>query len=397
MTVILLFLTFASITAFSQALKVQDQKIVNDKGENVLLRGIGLGGWMLQEPYMLQISGRPGTQSEIRARIEELIGKENTEKFYKEYRKNMITKRDIDSLKAWGFNSVRLPMHYNLFTLPVDKEPNKEKNTWIKEGFLLTDSLLKWCSQDGIYLILDLHATPGGQGNDRPIADIDTTKPRLWESRENQQKTIELWSALAKHYSEEKWIGGYDLINETNYNLEGNTQLLKLFVDITDAIRKSDNKHIIFIEGNKFANDFTGLVPPWDKNMAYSFHKYWDPPVLLSVQKFINLREDNNVPLWMGESGENNNGWYVQFVKLLESNNIGWSWWTIKKLGSATGIMTVRTPKDYWEIINYWKGNGPKPSEKVALEVFMELAENMKIENCKINYDVLNALFGYSK
>jgi hypothetical protein len=59
--------------------------------------------------------------------------------------------------------------------------------------------------------------------------------------------------------------------------------------------------------------------------------------------------------------------------------------------------MTVRTPKDYWEIINYWKGNGPKPSEKVALEVFMELAENMKIENCKINYDVLNALFGYSK
>lgn len=25
--------------------------------------------------------------------------------------------------KAWGFNSVRLPMHYNLYTLPIEEEP----------------------------------------------------------------------------------------------------------------------------------------------------------------------------------------------------------------------------------------------------------------------------------
>ena len=34
-------------------LRTDGKKIVNEKGENVLLRGIGLGGWMLQEPYML--------------------------------------------------------------------------------------------------------------------------------------------------------------------------------------------------------------------------------------------------------------------------------------------------------------------------------------------------------
>ena len=41
--------------AFSQGfLKADGQKIVNEKGENVALKGLGLGGWMLQEGYMLK-------------------------------------------------------------------------------------------------------------------------------------------------------------------------------------------------------------------------------------------------------------------------------------------------------------------------------------------------------
>lgn len=374
-------------------LKVKDTQIVNDKGENVLLRGIGIGGWMLQEPYMLQLSKVAGTQTEIKTKITELIGSENTERFYSTYRKNMISKRDIDSLKKWGFNSIRLPMHYNLFTYPIEIEPVKGKDTWLTEGFALTDSLLKWCKQNKIYLILDLHAAPGGQGNDRPIADVDTTKPQLWESDLNIKKTIALWKKLAARYANEEWIGGYDLINETNYKMDGNVPLQKLFFALTDEIRKVDKKHIIFIEGNQFANDFNGLVPPWDDNMVYSFHKYWNPTTQETIQKYINLREENEVPLWMGESGENNNDWYKGAVTLLESNNIGWAWWTIKKIGSTSGLMNVAWPKGYQTIIDYWAGKGPKPTESEALAIFMQLADNMKLENCKINYDVLKALF----
>ena len=375
-------------------LKVKGKEIVNGKGENVLLRGIGLGGWMLQEPYMLQLSKVAGTQTEIRAKITGLIGETNTEQFYKAYRKNMVTGRDIDSLKKWGFNSVRLPMHYNLFTLPVEKESAMGKNTWLKEGFALTDRLLKWCTRNKIYLILDLHAAPGGQGNDRPIADVDTTKPQLWESEANQQKTIALWGNLAERYANEEWIGGYDLINETNFNMEGNLPLKKLFLAITEKIRSVDRNHIIFIEGNQFANDYTGLTPPWDKNMVYSFHKYWNATTIETIKKYLDMREQFNVPFWMGESGENNNKWYSEVIKLLESNNIGWAWWTIKKIGSDSGIMNVTRPQGYQKVIDYWAGRGPKPSVEEALQTFMELAENMKLENCKINYGVLNALSG---
>lgn len=378
-------------------LKADGKRIVNEKRENVLLRGIGLGGWMLQEPYMFHLSDVAGTQTEIKSRISELIGKQNCEEFYTRFLNNMISEKDIDALKSWGFNSVRLPMHYNLFTLPIEREPVAGQNTWLITGFKLTDDLLGWCKKNNIYLILDLHATPGGQGNDRPIADVDTLKPRLWESEANQKKTIALWKKLAERYKNEEWIGGYDLINETNYKLEDNEALKKLFSAIMGEIRSVDSKHIIFIEGNQFANDYTGLTPPWDNNMIYSFHKYWNATTVETIQNYLDMREKYNVPLWMGESGENTNEWFKAAVNLFETNNIGWSWWTIKKIGSESSLMTILKPTGYQKIIDYWAGKGSKPTVDMAKATFMELAENVKFENCKINNGVINALFGKQK
>ncbi len=391
----ILYFIISGNIVFSQGfLKVDGNRIVNGKGENVLLRGIGLGGWMLQEPYMFELSDVAGTQTEIKSKIRELIGQKNCDEFYSRFLNNMITEKDIDSLRKWGFNSIRLPMHFNLFTLPAEKEPVVGQNTWIETGFKLTDNLLAWCRKDKIYLILDLHAAPGGQGNDRPIADIDTLKPRLWQSEADQNKTIALWKKLADRYKNEEWIGGYDLINETNYKLEGNGSLKKLFYEITEAIRLVDKKHIIFIEGNQFANDFTGLTPPWDNNMVYSFHKYWNPNTVETIQKFLDMRQKYNVPLWLGESGENTNDWFRDAVILVETNNIGWSWWTIKKIGSESSLMTISKPAGYQKIIDYWAGKGPKPTVEEATATFMKLAENVGIDNCKINYGVLEALFG---
>lgn len=375
-------------------LKADGRQIVNGKGEPVLLRGIGLGGWMLQEPYMLKLSGVAPAQYDIRKKIAALTGEERCSQFYDAWLANMVTRRDIDSLKAWGFNSVRLPMHYNLFTPPVEEEPADGQFTWIEKGFEMTDSLLTWCAANEMYLILDLHAAPGGQGNDIPIADVDTARPKLWENEVNRWKTITMWYRLAERYRDEPWIGGYDLINETNYPLEGNEALRKLMTDITAAIRQVDTNHIIFIEGNHFATDFSGLTPPWDDNMVYSFHKYWSPAAVETIQQFLDIRSEHNVPLWMGESGENNNEWYRSAVQLFEADSIGWAWWTLKKLDSESGIMNVTVPEGYQQIIDYWKGTGPAPTPDEAHRVLMQLAENVRIENCRVNYGVINALFG---
>lgn len=393
-----------TMDSYSQGfLKADNRQIVNEKGENIVLRGIGLGGWMLQEGYMLGLNGG-GQQYVIREKIEQLIGKDGAKEFYGEWLLNHTRKTDIDSLKAWGFNSVRLPMHYELYTLPVEKEPVAGQQTWLDKGFAITDSLLAWCKANKMYLILDLHATPGGQGNDLNIADRDPSKPSLWDSEANRQKTIALWKKLAARYANESTIGAYDIINEPNWGFEdtasdkhglkekSNTPLRKLMMDITAAIREVDNKHIIVIEGNGWGNNYNGILPAWDKNMVMSFHKYWNYNDQKSIAHILDYRDKNNIPVWLGETGENSNVWFTEAIRLLEKNNIGWSWWPLKKLG-ANNPLQIKSNHNYDALLAYWNGkrtNPPKESD--VYSGLMELAVYTKFETNIIHRDVIDAM-----
>jgi endoglucanase len=384
-------------------LKAKDTLIVNEKGEKVILRGMGLGGWMLQEGYMLKL-GKIGPQHRIREKIEELVGKARTAAFYDGWLAGDIRKIDIDSMAAWGFNSVRLPMHYHLYTLAVDEEPVAGKNTWLEKGFALTDSLLSWCKADHLYLILDLHATPGGQGSDLPISDRDPAKPSLWESAANREKMIALWRRLAERYKNESWIGGYDIINEPNWGFSGDTSdmhgikekgnapLRKLMMDITAAIRSVDRRHIVIIEGNGWGNNYRGVLPPWDDNMVLSFHKYWNPNTDDAIRSFLDLRQKYHIPLWLGESGENKNDWYKACIRLVESHDIGWSWWPLKKMGDNNPL-EIRVAPSWQRLVDYWTGKGPRPAEQEAEQALQALLQNIRLENNIVHREVIDALF----
>ncbi|MEP7141529.1 MAG: cellulase family glycosylhydrolase [Ferruginibacter sp.] len=399
----MLLVILVSLTGKAQGfLKAEGKNIVNEKGENVLLRGMGLGGWMLQEGYMLHING-PGQQYKIRERIAAILSPAQTQEFYDAWLANHTRKIDVDSMHAWGFNSIRLPMHYNLYTLPVEREPVAGENTWLEKGFAITDSLLAWCKINKMYLILDLHAAPGGQGNDLNISDRDVSKPSLWASVANQQKTIALWKKLAEHYFNEPWIGGYDILNEPNFGFtdsvkdknglaeQKNEPLKQLLTDITQAIRSVDKNHIIIIEGNGWGNNYNGLLPVWDNNMVLSFHKYWNNNDQQSISKIVDTRNRYNIPVWLGETGENSNVWFTQAIRLFESNNIGWAWWPLKKLG-ANNPLEIRSNLNYDALVNYWNGKGEQPKESNVYSGLLELATYARLESNFYHKDVIDAM-----
>ena len=389
---LLLFIFFQTVS-LSQNLKADGKKIIDGNGNEVLLKGYAPGGWLLIEGYMMhETDGSVGAQHEIKEKLTDLMGSEKTEEFFKKWRENHFTKRDVDSLAAWGFNSIRVPLHYNLFTLPIQDEPNSGQNTWLDEGFNIIDNILDWAKPHKMYVILDLHAAPGGQGRNTDISDYDPDKPSLWESEQNKSKTVALWKKIAERYKDNEWIGGYDLLNEPNWELPGGVDLKDLYVRITNAIREVDDKHIIIIEGNDYANNFTGLTPPWDDNMVYSFHKYWNSTNSDDLDWILPLREQHNVPLWMGESGENSNTWYTDAVTLFEDNNVGWAWWAMKKIGSVNSPYRIRVNEGYQKILNYWKDGGDKPSEQDAYDAMMKLAENALSENCIYRKGISDAL-----
>ena len=384
---ILLFL--ATHLIYSQNLSTLGPYLKDDNSNNVILRGINLGGWMLQEPYLFQFTGAADSQHEFKEKLVEFIGQQNTDNFYNAWYENFITQGDVDSLASHGYNSIRLPMHYNLFTLPIQDEPVSGENTWLDLGFSMVDNLLDWCESNNMYLILDLHAAPGGQGFGSDINDYNPNLPSLWESEENKNKTIALWGKLAERYSDEPWIGGYDLLNETHWDLAEN-ELRNFYIDVTNEIRQHDQNHVIFIEGNGYANDFSGLTPPWDDNMVYSFHKYWSFNDSLDWVTWI--RNEYSVPLWMGEGGENSNQWFTEAIKVFEENYIGWAFWPWKKLESISAPYAIPTNSNYQSLINYFRGESSAPSIENAVSGLMQLAEDSHISNNRFQKDVVDAM-----
>ena len=387
----LLFLILICSSVFSQNLRRLNKDIIDENNNEVILRAAGLGGWMLQEPYMFNYSSGANTQHEFKEKLTDLVGSDNTELFFESWLDNFVTEQDVDSIASWGFNSIRLPMHYELFTLSIQEEPVAGENTWLTKGFEMIDELLSWCEANQLYLILDLHAAPGGQGYDAAISDYNSAFPSLWESVENKNKTIALWEQLAIRYSDEPWIGGYDLLNETNWEL-GNNELRNFYIQVTDAIREYDDEHIIFIEGNWFANDFSGLIPPWDDNLVYSFHKYWSYNDTESIQWVLDIRNQNNVPLWMGESGENSNLWFTDAIRLFEENEIGWAWWPWKKTESINSALSITSNSNFQSIVNYFENGQNQPSIDNAMLGLMQFSNDSRIENTEYNRDVIDAM-----
>jgi endoglucanase len=392
----------SSTTAYAEGwLKVDGTQIVDDSGKPVTLRGMGLGGWMLQEGYMLRL-GEVGQQHRIRAKLVELVGEERTAAFYRAWLDNHTTQADIAAMAKWGFNSVRLPIHFDQLTLPADKEPKAGQDTWHEDGFRRIDHLLEWSKANRIYLILDLHAAPGGQGNDLAISDRDPAKPSLWQSEEDQRKTVALWTKLAARYKDEPWIGGYDLINEPNWSFATpgkgngcdeteNKAVWSLQQRITAAIRAVDTRHVIIIEGNCWGNNYRGLPPAWDANMVLSFHKYWNRNDDASIAEIKALRTSYNRPIWLGESGENSNGWYRDAIALVEGEGIGWNFWPLKKIGFNQPL-EIAADDGWMRIVAWMTGKGPKPAPDDAFAAMMQLAENTRFDRNIAKPDVIDAM-----
>jgi endoglucanase len=398
--------SFASVAQADGFVRADHQQIVNGQGQPLLLRGLGLGGWMVQEGYMMGLSNLKA-QHIIRHHISRVIGEKKTEQFYRAWRDNAVTKADIDAMAQWGFNSVRLPMHWKLFIKDEGDKGSSKTTVWNEEGFRRVDALIGWLKANNMYLILDLHAAPGGQGHDIAISDRDPSTPSLWDSARNQATMIALWSEIARRYKNETTIAGYDLLNEPNWGFQDeadkggcreteNRPLRDIYQRTIHAIRAIDTNHMLIIEGNCWGNNYAGVLPIDDRNTTLSFHKYWTPTTQQSIEPFLKLREQYDMPLWNGESGENNNDWYARAVALQERNGIGWSWWPLKKMGPGNPL-EIKANAGYRRLTAYLRGEGKRPSAKDAFAGLMQLASDTRFDRNVHHQGVVDALMSPSR
>lgn len=393
---VLLILALLS-QARAQFAHADHKQIVDAAGKPLLIRATNLGNWLLPEGYMWLFEGGPQSPSEIHALLFELLGPEGSAAFWPKYRENYITRGDIAFLHRAGFNAVRVPMHYGLFE-------NDDA-----EGFKLLDSLISWCRAERLYVILDMHAAPGGQTG----TNIDDSGgyPWLYQSPQEQEHLIAIWRRLAKRYSEEPAVLGYDLLNEPIPHFPElrflNPSLEPLYKKLATEIRKVDVHHILFLGGAQWDSNFSVFGKPFDANVAYTFHRYWTAPDESGLRQYIDFRDRYDVPIWLGESGENTDDWIATFVKSLEANNIGWAFWPYKKMEKPSAVVSIVPPADWATIVSFAKlprdtahvqdRLKARPEQETINRDFSELLENLHLQKCRVNEGYLKALGMRSK
>ena len=93
-------------------LRVDGEAIVDGEGNRVVLRGVGLGGWMNMENF---ITGYPATESLMRASVTAVLGPERAERFFDRLLTRFFEDADAALLAGLGLNCVRIPVNYRHF------------------------------------------------------------------------------------------------------------------------------------------------------------------------------------------------------------------------------------------------------------------------------------------
>ncbi len=379
-------------TLQAQFVHAKGKEIVDGANRPLHLHGINLGNWMVTEGYMCKFEGGPQSAREIEEFVLEMLGPEHAVAFWKTYRETYITRDDIHQIKQLGFDSVRVPIHYKFFSADDT------------EGFRLLDQVVKWCGEEGLLVVIDLHAAPGGQTG----ANIDDSNgyPWLFKDEAAQRQTVELWTRIAQHYRDNKTVMGYDLLNEPLPHFPQlrplDPLLDPLYKRITTAIRIVDTHHAVILGGAKWDSDFSVFGPPFDPNTIYQLHTYWTPPVQATVQKYVDFRDRLNVPIWLGEAGENNDEWVANFTRLLEKNDIGWAFWPYKKMDAASSPVSFSQPEGWAEITAYAKLSrslsgvekriAQRPPQDAIDRAFASLLTNIRFDHEHRNDGYIRAL-----
>ncbi len=396
LALVLLSLSTAGVTNGQQRyVSTRGKTLISPNGKPLLLKGINLGNWLVPEGYMFKFktANSPRLIYEL---INELIGEDEARTFWRTYRENYISAEDIRFIKQSGFNSVRVPFNYRLFV--SENQPVKLEG----EGYELLDRVVGWCRKEGLFVILDMHAAPGGQTGDN--IDDSWGYPFLFESSDSQQLTARIWRKIAARYRDEPIVIGYDLLNEPIAPYFDtavlNPKLEPLYRNFASGIREVDKNHIIFLGGAQWDTNFKVFGPPFDDKLVYTFHKYWVDVNKDTIKEYVDFRDKYNVPIWMGESGENTDEWITSFRSLLEQSEIGWCFWPYKKIEATSCVASINRPVDWDTIINF--ANGPRttfeelrknrPAKEKVQRALTGLLQQVRLANCRINQGYLNAL-----
>ena len=367
--------------------RIDHQNLIKPNGEKLFIVGTNLGNWLNPEGYMFGFD-KTNSAHFIDEMLRQMVGPDFTDEFWRLFKDNYITRSDVEFIASTGANTIRLPFHYRLFT---DEDYMGLKSA--QDGFERIDSVVTWCRDNGLYLILDMHNAPGGQTGDN--IDDSYGYPWLFESEQSQKLMCDIWRNIADRYKNETTILGYELINEPIPHYWENKDSLNALVEplhkrCVKAIREVDTNHIILIGGTQWNSNFTPFKDStYDDKLMYTCHRYGGGASKEAITHFIEFRDSVDLPMYMGEIGHNTDEWQADFCRVMREVNIGYTFWPYKKVDNSC-FNAITRPEGWDKIVEfaeadrstYEKRRLARPNQEVARKALLDFIENSKCAKC---------------
>ena len=325
-------------------LTVENGHLVNGSGEEVVLRGVNLGGWLIQESWMCPVNGedRAWANLDTLNALESRFTEEQVQTLLDTYQDNWITEEDISIIAEAGCNVVRVPFWYRNFM-------KDEAGTWIEEnpddnpGFKRLDWVIEMAEKYDMYVILDMHGCPGGQSMDHCCGTL--CENRLYTDETCQDTMEKLWIAIASRYKDNATVAAYDIMNEPQNNggYEGENSYdpwqsyswemtNKVYDRMIKAIREVDDRHVITVEGIWRVSNLPDPAKMGWTNMMYQLHLYDDTDGFRTLAADLaKTCQRLNVAGYVGEFQN------LAGLEICNQNGLSWTTWTYKGTNADVG------------------------------------------------------------
>lgn len=379
-------LSFSGLAGAQQLVRTEGKRFVAPDGKTINLKGINLGNWLMPEGYMWKFD-KARSPRQIYGAFDRILGAEESKRFWTRFRDSYVTEEDIRFIKRVGFNLVRVPLHYSLFM--------KDDGSIEGEGWKRLDNVLRWATDAGLYVVLDLHAAPGGQTGVNH--DDGSGYPLMFYVPRHRAMTVHVWKAIALRYAGNTTILGYDLLNEPiapyHDTATLNLRLEPFYRDLTDAIREYDPGRIVFLAGGQWSSTFSMFGPPFAKNLAYTYHSFWASTHRDAIQRHVNFAARHNVPLFLGETGELTDSWNKGFRELHDRLGIGWCFWTYKNLDTPSTVVSIPRPEGWNDLVAFADGRTPTPlPPEKAKRIAEQYLEGIQFRSGQVRWSYLASL-----
>lgn len=355
-----------------------------------MMRGTNLAGWLSPDGNLMDLPAVPA-EKQLTEMLSQYAGPNTTSDFWIKMRENFIAEADIAFISQSGFNTIRVPFDYRLFT-----EHDFMGKTAGESGFEVFDKLFVWCRKHGIYVILAMQAAPGGQTGD--YTDNGEGYPWLLRSRTLQSEMVRIWTTIAQHYSTEKNLLGYELLDaplfEPDFDQEYFVgQLEPLYQKVTKAIRKVDAHHIILLDGSKRGANLDVFTDyEFDDNIMYAFQLHNSGNSQAVIDAAIKFSDTKAVlPICMSNAGFElqQQSEASSWIQTLQAHKVGFTFCTYKSTGDAC-LASVSAPTGWAQVKSFSTAQRTtydeihliKRDATNAASHLEKFAEAYKLDNC---------------